>query len=184
MRIIFTGAQGTGKTTILNHFQDKQPIITNVCRSLAKNGVKINEMGDDESQATIFNNYYNLLSQRDYVSDRGLTDVMAYSTWLFEHGRLSEKEWEREKRIFKTFIKTYPAIYFYFPIEFKIEADGIRSMNEDFRKEIDTNILKSLQDNLEISSLTVHGSVEERLEFVNNILQFSSRLINNTYNQE
>lgn len=178
MRIIFTGAQGTGKTTILNYFQGKQPIITNVCRTLAKNGVKINEMGDDESQATIFNVYYDLLAQKNYISDRGLTDVMAYSKWLYEHDRLSEKEWKREQRIFKTFIKTYPAIYLYFPIEFRIEDDGVRSTDEDFRKEIDTNILKSLQDNPEIPGLTVHGSVEERLEFINRMLQFSTRLIN------
>ena len=184
MRIIFTGAQGTGKTTILNYFQGKQPIITNVCRTLAKNGVKINEMGDDESQATIFNKYCDLLSQNDYISDRGLTDVMAYSKWLFEHGRLSEGEWKREQRIFKTFIKAYPAIYFYFPIEFRIEDDGVRSTDEDFRKEIDVNILKSLQDNPEIPGLTVHGSVEERLEFINRMLQFSTRLINNFYNRK
>ena len=41
-RIIFTGAQGTGKTTVLNHYKENgKNVITEVVRRLAKKGVKI-----------------------------------------------------------------------------------------------------------------------------------------------
>ena len=54
-RLIFTGAQGTGKTTILNHFKNEgYNVITEVVRNLSKEGVKINEMGDESSQARIY----------------------------------------------------------------------------------------------------------------------------------
>ena len=62
-RIILTGAQGTGKTTVLNYFKDTfLTPITEVARNLSKQGVKINEDGDKKSQDVIFQTYYDLLS--------------------------------------------------------------------------------------------------------------------------
>ena len=57
-KLILTGAHGTGKSTILNHYKDLgYNVITEVVRTLAKDGVKINEMGDEAGQKTIFKEY-------------------------------------------------------------------------------------------------------------------------------
>ena len=57
-RIVFTGAQGTGKTTVLKEFENKGlKVITEVVRQLASKGVKINKDGDEKSQVKIFKTY-------------------------------------------------------------------------------------------------------------------------------
>lgn len=170
MRIVFTGAQGTGKSTIMDLYKE-YPHITGVCRGLAKKGVKINEMGDDESQALIFDTYYDLLTQNDnYISDRGLTDVLGYSKWLHENGRLSREELDREIELFDKFINNWDVKYFYFPIEFEVVNDGVRSTDEAFRKSVSNNILETLLIN-HIDYFTVTGTVAERKSYCDKIIQ-------------
>ena len=83
-KLIFTGAQGTGKSTILNHYKEKgMNCITEVVRNLSKQGININESGDESGQKVIFETYKEVLTQPgDYISDRGLTDVLAYTMYL------------------------------------------------------------------------------------------------------
>ena len=170
MRIILTGAQGTGKTTVLNLLKDKYPPITNVCRTLAKSGVKLNEMGDTASQALIFDTYAELLKQENYVSDRGLTDVFGYSTWLCKNGKITREELLREELLLRGFVENYPAIYFYFPIEFPVINDGVRSIDEEFRKEIDNNIHGNLLSYVG-HFFMVSGSVDARIEGIQDVLK-------------
>ena len=91
-KIVFTGAQGTGKTTILEKFkEDGYDVITEVVRKLAKQGININKDGDENGQQTIFNVYKGLLSSKDnYVSDRCLIDVTAYTIYLNKQGKVSD----------------------------------------------------------------------------------------------
>ena len=57
-KLIFTGAQGTGKSTILNHYREQgMNCITEVVRNLSKQGININESGDEIGQKTIFETY-------------------------------------------------------------------------------------------------------------------------------
>ena len=104
-RIIFTGAQGTGKTTLLKTCEENGArVITEVVRNLAKTGVKINEDGDEKGQKQIFKEYEKLLSDpQPYVSDRGLTDVLAYSIYLRDNGKVSDKLVETQLKALKKF---------------------------------------------------------------------------------
>lgn len=82
MKIILTGAHGTGKTTILEHYKSQYPVITEVVRTLMREGVKINEMGDEEGQKIIFDTHIKLLSSNDqFIADRGPTDALAYTIY-------------------------------------------------------------------------------------------------------
>lgn len=173
-RIIFTGAQGTGKTTILNEFKNREMnVITEVVRNLAKEGVKINEMGDEKGQKKIFSTYEKLLSERvDYISDRGLIDVLAYSMHLNKKGLVSDKLVETQFKALKKFVKNNSdVIYCYFPIEFDVVDDGVRSIDEEFRKEIDNNI-KEILISLGQPWVTVKGSVENRINMVDMIYKW------------
>lgn len=171
--IILTGAQGTGKTTILKLFSEKHPeytVVTEVVRKLAKkDGIRVNEHGDVTSQKKIFNTYVCKLSQNGIISDRGLTDVMGYTDWLADEmmddveGGALDFEYMRERDILMRYVKEYPAVYVYFPIEFAVEDDGFRSTSENFRHQIDKHIKRILDDN-KIPYITVHGTPEERLE--------------------
>lgn len=168
-RIVFTGAQGTGKTTLLNVFKEKNyDVITEVVRNLSTNKkVKINKDGDEKSQKVIFKEYSNLLSKLSfdgYISDRCLVDVVAYTKYLAEHGKVSMKLFEKQMKDLKKFVEATPdIIYCYFPIEFPVEDDGTRDTDEEYRKEIDNNIQEIL-NTMGIVSIRMTGSVEDRVK--------------------
>lgn len=173
-RIILTGAHGTGKTTVLNMFKDYgYPVITEVVRYLNKDaGVKINEDGDLRGQQVIFSAYDELLRQPEYVSDRGLTDVLAYTKYLCDEGKIDKSLFDEQLEKFKEFHKKNPDIlYCFFPIEFEIEDDHVRSTAKDFQKKINDNIRwiiseVSMTSFDAINFITVSGTPEERFQMI------------------
>lgn len=187
MRYILTGAQGTGKSTLLHHFDDRMKVVTEVVRNLAKtDGIAVNEEGNTDGQTKIFNTYYDILSDKSssYISDRGLTDVIAYTVYnmqrLIHEMKISQEDGqkfieEQINRFIEFSEKNDDIVYFYVPIEFNVEGDGFRSTNEDFRKEVDKNIselfeyMEGLHRGLNV--FTVTGTVEERLETIEEIMK-------------
>lgn len=167
-KIILTGAQGTGKTTVLNTINHTNKI-TEVVRKLNREkGIKINEAGDGEGQRIIFDTYLELLDQDDFVSDRGLTDVIAYSLYLSKHNKIDRYLVMNQIREFERFIEQHPDIeYFFFPIEFDVVDDGVRSTSEEFRYEISRYIKALLKMVPTQHVFTVHGTPEERLAIIN-----------------
>lgn len=169
-QIILTGAHGTGKTTVLNMFKNKTdyPLITEVVRKLNKeDNIQINELGDNETQYTIFDKYKELL-QGDYISDRGLTDVCAYTMYLATQGKVFMTLAIKQFSEVCAFTKENPDVhYFYFPIEFDLVDDGVRSVDPQFQQDID-NILKQILKEAGIQYVTVHGTPEERYKQIIN----------------
>lgn len=187
MKYILTGSQSVGKSTLLHHFEDRMNTITEVVRNLAKtDGIAVNENGNMEGQTKIFNTYYNILSNTPgpYISDRGLTDVIAYTVYnmsrLISEGGISQEEGQRfiEEQI-NRFIdfsdKNEDVVYFYVPIEFDVVDDGFRSTNEEFRREIDNNISELFEYmeglHMGLNVFTLRGSVEERLDTMEEIMK-------------
>lgn len=148
MRVIFTGAQGTGKTTILNYYKDKgYNVITEIVRNLHKDGVKINQEGDDDTQWQVFNIYKELLSGDEYISDRGLVDVLAYSKEGRDRGVVSDELVKEQLKELRVFTAHNPDIlYIYFPIYFVVSGDGVRSVDEEYRKKIDEYIKENMRE--------------------------------------
>ena len=173
-RIIFVGAQGTGKTTILNHYKEQGAnVITEVVRNLSKKGVKINKDGDEKGQTKIFKEYEKLLSEGvSYFSDRGLIDVTAYTVYLARTGKVSEEFANKQlKKLGKFIGDNMDIIYCYFPVEFPVEADGVRDMDEEFRQAIDQIIL-SILGGFGMRFVVVSGSVEERIQKVDRVMNW------------
>lgn len=165
-RIVFTGAHGTGKTTVLREMEKLGcNVITEVVRNLSKKGVKINKDGDEKGQTKIFKEYEKLLGEMTatgYISDRCMVDVVAYSMYLAEQGNVSEKFVEKQIKALQKFRAANPDItYCYFPIEFDVVTDGVRDTDEEFRRAIDSNIVKLFQV-CGIQPIYVRGSVPYR----------------------
>ena len=187
MYIHFIGAQGTGKTTLLNQLADESikfdsgvnfKIITNVVRNLVENeGVKINKKGSSKSQNIIFEKYFDIFTSLDgyidWVSDRSLIDVVAYTKYLYDHKKASKKCYEAQMKWLKLWYDRDPkiknTIFVYFPIEFEVVNDGVRSLDEEYRREIDNNI-RSILEELGINYYVMEGTREERLETIKNII--------------
>lgn len=164
-RIILTGSQGTGKSTVLNLFKEAgYPVITEVVRNLVKEkGISINKEGTDATQQMVFDTYRKVLGETEkYVSDRGLTDVVSYTAAGVYEGKVSKPVLGEQLIQLKEFVANNPDIvYVYFPIEFPVVADGVRSIDEGYRTQID-NLIRGTLNSLKIDYLTVTGTPEER----------------------
>lgn len=178
-KIILTGAQGTGKTTILNHFKNELPVITEVVRKLAKQGVPINEKGTIDGQKAIFEQYIKEFNEHDsYISDRGLTDVIGYTlaqASLTEDKNESDKLLAAAFQMFNRFINWLnnnpDALFFYFPIEFPVVDDGVRSINEEYRKIVD-KFIKIILDASGAAYIVVKGTIEERVDLIKEVIDY------------
>lgn len=175
MNIIFTGAQGTGKTTILNEMRNRgYNVVTEVVRNLSKKGVKINKDGDEKDQKKIFDEYVKIFNEstNGFVSDRGLFDVVSYTVYLARNGKVSEKFANKQLKELGKFLSEHnDYVYCYFPIEFDVVDDGVRDLDEEFRKSIDENIL-TLLGAYGVPFVVMKGTVEERMEKINQVERF------------
>ena len=60
--------------------------------------------------------------------------------------------------------------YFYIPIEFELEDDGVRFVDFELQKKVDEELKKSIEKyNIKTTKLT--GSVEERIEQIQQALK-------------
>lgn len=157
MRIIITGAQGVGKSTLLKkiykyHDEYKPLVVQEVVRGLASKDlrVKVNEGGDYKSQDLFFKTYLDIFTNREsYISDRGLVDVVAYTKILAKRRR-SIRLWFlylKQRRKMMKFLKKHKDIMYVFlrPLIY-LEDDGFRSTNTQYQYEIDSAISDLLDE--------------------------------------
>ena len=176
MKIIFTGAQGTGKTSVMDALPDSLHKIKGVTRKvITEKNLTINEYSDNASQKHIFDAYEHQLTSTDnYIAERGLIDVLAYSISREKANRCSPTLIETQfEHLMKFSVKNPDAVYVYFPIEFEIVSDGTRSLDKEFQKEIDGiihEILEKLKTKYGTKFITVSGSVEERVKQIEKLL--------------
>lgn len=178
MKIIFTGAQGTGKTSVMDALPDNFNKIRGVTRNVIKEkNLTINEYSDNASQKHIFDAYEHQLTSADnYIAERGLIDVYAYTMSRVKAGKCSPTLAETQLSKIEGFNHKNPeAIYIYFPIEFDIVEDGVRSMNKEFQKEIDEIIHKALLET-GCNYFSVSGTVEQRVSQILNIIDIENQI--------
>ena len=169
-RIALVGASSTGKSTVFELLKNKFPkyeFINESTRTVANYGFPINEEGTDATQLAISSFHLEaLLQPYNLILDRCYMDLLVYSTFMDSisgntHDYI-EHTWNR--------IKQEYTHYIYFPIEFKSVNDGVRSVNEEWRKEVD-NEFQAVLEGVRQPYLTVTGSpmqrVEQIIKFIN-----------------
>ena len=168
-RIALVGASSTGKTTVYELLKNKLPkfeFINESTRSVAKYGFPINEFGTDATQLAISSFHLEaLLRPGNILFDRGYLDLLVYTNHMDVDDSTKnfiEDTWHR--------VKGEYTHYIYFPIEFVSVDDGVRSVNEEWRKEIDQEFKKEL-DNMHKPYLTVTGSPLQRVEQILNFIK-------------
>lgn len=172
MKIAISGAQGVGKTTVINVLENdkKFTVFKNVVRNIASRGNKINDDGDIDTQCRVLESHLsNLDKDGDCIYDRCLWDWFVFTTYLYCHDQINEGEFRVFKNIFKNNINRYDLI-FYIPPEFDLVDDGVRSMNEEFREEI-VNLFEEVANLYGLNYFEVRGTVEERINFIVNVIR-------------
>jgi len=182
----FTGAQSTGKTTLLKKLYAENgdypfSFIPEVTRLVSREyNMPINERGDDLTQMLIMtehvrNIYKNradhLIRGVHQIFDRCALDGIVYSLWLLEEGKISRPCYDACDLIWKNLKDKYDIIFYTSPDDVKLVDDGERSPDERFRNEI-INIfnIHLARENFNSEVVTLKGSVEERLEIVKSSL--------------
>ncbi len=169
----FTGASGTGKTTLLNEINNLKGMIKTIELSgrpyLPKDGDYVSNKSDSINrrigygslvtitQSLLENKHHSLFFSRCAI------DRLAYSRTLDVGRDLDDITIKEIKEIVIPYIQV-----FYLPVEFDIpkdENDIIRGNNEDIRKATDENVKKILKE-FNVPHNTLSGSVEDRFKIL------------------
>ena len=161
-RIALVGASSTGKTTVYELLKGRLPkfeFINESTRTVGSYGFPINELGTDATQLAISSFHLEaLLRPGNIIFDRGYLDLIVYTNFMGVSSSTKnyiEDTWNR--------IKGEYTHYVYFPIEFKSVDDGVRSINEEWREDIDKEF-QLLLEGVRKPYLTVTGSPLQRVE--------------------
>lgn len=175
MKVIFTGAQGVGKTTLLDILEKcvtlpiKFNYVRNFTRNLAKAGYTINEKGTDDTQLAIMN-LHKQYAEKDenIVMDRCVLDGLAYTVYLNRRGRVTDETGDLCEQIFKECIDKYDIIYYLKP-EFPITGDEYRSNKIQYQSEI-ADIFEELIQKYSVKVTPLTGTVGDRLKGIQDTL--------------
>lgn len=189
MNITFTGPQCSGKTTLLKQMKQTSGImdqffyIDEVTRLVKREfNVGINEEGaNDVTQLLIINkelenlfkyNYEMWPGFRGVVHDRCLLDGLVFTEYFYSKKLVSSVVCAQALYYWNKFHSKYDIIFYPDPHEIKLEDDGERSTDREFRDAIiklyEEDYLKKFlwKDRVHI----LKGTVEERMEQIKIVL--------------
>lgn len=177
MVISFTGAQSTGKTTLLercmkeDRFKDFhfEPEVTRLIKK--EYDLKINEEGNDLTQLAILSRHlHNYLKYRDkdVVLDRCILDGLVYTTYQACTEAVSEEVAEYAAYLTTKIIEGVDIIFYTEP-DIELVDDGERSVNKDFRDKI-IKLFEDAITHFEIKVVRLSGSVDNRMEIIYNTI--------------
>lgn len=180
-RIGIFGTQSVGKTTLLNALRSEPGLkdftfLTNMTRSVMADGFKINEQGDDRTQMEICRRHAeNVILHEHFITDRTMIDCLAYSVYLYRRDRIKKATMENVEKYARHLLPSFTYLI-YLPIEFDIVPDGTRSLDPEFRKEIDEIMSDSdtyarFTGNTSIKVHRMSGSVVQRTNKVYELIK-------------
>ncbi len=155
MRIAFSGAQGTGKTTLLRDFLTCWPQYKTLNKSyrdiIKEKGLTHSSNTTEETQRVIRDWMYEEFKKNskddNVVYDRCLLDNLVYTLWMYRYipGTISGEFVNESIDIMKESMRKLDII-FYIPVDkcnFALEDDSFRDTNAEYRTQID-GIFKGL----------------------------------------
>jgi len=165
MKIAITGAQSTGKSTLLNFLKKDDDLkgfefIEELTRQIAAKGININEEGSNFSQIFTVTIHAENIVKKHFISDRCALDGLVYTKWLYDNKKVDKWMLDYAEGVAKEVLPRYDYI-FYLPAEIPIEDDGVRSSNVEFRDQI-LDIFKYYIQELDIKIVNLSGTVVER----------------------
>jgi GTPase SAR1 family protein len=170
MKIGFSGAQSTGKTTLLNALKLEEVFedfifCDEVTRRVKSYGLPINENGTDITQRLIMQEHIvNVFLNDKMITDRTSLDGLVYTTYLHIHGKVSKDTLEYAQRVFRKVQPQYD-LQFYIKPEFTLENDGTRSPDVSFRDQI-VGIFDDVISSYNLNVVYLSGTVQQRINTI------------------
>ena len=169
MKIAITGAQSTGKSSLLDSIKrdDRRDgllpdyvFIDELTRSIKGKGIVINENGDNLTQLLTNNTHIDNIVTNNFISDRCIIDSYVYTVWLHRNNKIDDWVLNYSYHLFLTLVGMYDKIFYLKP-EFDVVDDGVRSSSITFRDEIST-LFDSIISNYDIQVITLTGTIKDR----------------------
>ncbi len=175
MLISFSGAQSTGKTTLLKHLQERNkdisfvPEVTRLVKK--KYNLPINEAGSDITQLMIMGEHMiNAFSlHENAILDRCSLDGLVYTHWLCDSRAVNLQTYSYAQTVFNHTVKKYDVIFYTSPNDVPIIDDGERSIDTKFREDI-IKLFEKYIPFVGDKLVVVSGTVEERLKQITEVL--------------
>jgi len=171
MLISFTGAQSSGKTTLLNHWNDctnHWNVVPEVTRKLKRQGFKINDDSSNyiDTQIAILTDHLNNIfsysnTDMNTILDRCLVDGFVYTRYFRMNGKVDEFTDKVFSYMLNKYISRYDYIFYTSPYDVALINDGERSISESFRNRI-IKLYEELILNKYPNVFVLEGSVESR----------------------
>jgi thymidylate kinase len=181
MKVSFTGAQCTGKTTLLNECKKiytDYSFVDEVTRLVKRSyDVEINEAGGSETQLYILSEHIknHLRSDKNLILDRCILDGYVYTKYLVNNERVNHSVLEAFNAVFSTLFSKIDIIFYTDPSDVKLVDDGERSIDKKFREDVieifeDLITYKMSPFNRE-KVVRLKGSVKERMKIIEKYLK-------------
>jgi nicotinamide riboside kinase len=171
MLISFSGAQSTGKSTLLKMWQEAIPewdYIPEVTRLVKREyDLPINEDGNDLTQTMIMGEHLRnafIKREKHAILDRCSLDGLVYTHWLCDNKKVSVGAYSHARYVFDNTIDKYDLIIYTSPEDVPVVDDGERSINIKFREEIIELFEQYLITIPERKLLRVRGDVRQRID--------------------
>ena len=181
MRVSFTGAQSTGKTTLLNACKEvykDYKFVDEVTRYVRKTyDVKINEVGGTETQLYILAEHIknHLRPEDNLMLDRCILDGYVYTKYQVMNSKVKQDVLHAFNNVFNLLFDKLDYVFYTDPLDVKLVDDGERSVDLNFRKTIinlfDDLITYKMSSKNKEKVIKLSGTVEERMQTVKKYLK-------------
>ena len=142
MKIGFCGTMSVGKTTLVNalkelpEFKDYK-FATERSEYLRDLGIPLNNDSTLKGQLIFLAERSSELLQENIITDRTIVDVIAFTK---SAKSISWTEGKQFQSLAENLINDYDFLFYVSPEGVKLEDNGIRTIDKEYRKEIDKSI--------------------------------------------
>ena len=181
MRISFTGAQSTGKTTLLNKCKEvykDYKFVDEVTRYVRRTyDVKINEIGGTETQLYILAEHIknHLKQEENLILDRCILDGYVYTKYQVNQGKVSHSVLEAFNGVYTILMDKLDYIFYTDPSDVKLVDDGERSVDYKFREDIivifEDLITYKMSSKNKDKVIRLKGTVDQRMKTIETYLK-------------
>lgn len=137
MHVAIIGSHCTGKTTLLNALKKEFPdyiFVDEYIKTLQDMSVPFNEVCTDMTQYIASDICIDAFKHKNFISDRSLLDVLAYSRYLCEKNVISKECYDEIRLRWEAHNIDYDILFYAKPLKQEIENNGIRSTDQEFQK--------------------------------------------------